>query len=79
MFVEQKGQGVILVVYSVILTRGIAELAADMDMPDCALINEYGYASQELLNTMLVGLGSTNVHDGNKDLGDGMVLKGIQK
>ena len=45
MFVEQKGQGVILVVYSVILTRGIAELAADMDMPDCALINEYGYAS----------------------------------
>ena len=45
MFVEQKGIGVILVVYSVILTRGIAELAADMDMPDCALINEYGYAS----------------------------------
>ena len=44
-FVEQKGQGVILVVYSVILTRGIAESAADKDMPDCALINKYGYAS----------------------------------
>ena len=45
MFVEQKGQGIILVVYSVILLREIAELAADMDMSDCALINEYGYAS----------------------------------
>ena len=50
-----------------------------MDMPDCALINEYGYASQELLNTMLVGRGSSNVHDGDKDLGDGMLLKGIHK
>lgn len=50
-----------------------------MDMPDCSLINEYGYASQELLNTMLVGTGSTNVHDGNKDLGEGMILKGVQK
>ena len=28
---------------------------------------------------MLVGLGSKNVHNGNKDLEDGMVLKGIQK
>jgi hypothetical protein len=28
---------------------------------------------------MLVGIGSTNVHDGNKDLGEGMILKGIQK
>lgn len=78
-YVEPKGQGVIVLVYSVILTRGLQELAADMDMPDCALINEYGYASQELLNTMLVGQGSSNVHDGIKDLGEGMILKGILK
>ena len=28
---------------------------------------------------MLVGRGSSNVHDGDKDMGEGLVLKGIQK
>ena len=26
---------------------------------------------------MLVGVASSNVHDGNKDMGDGLILKGI--
>ena len=51
----------------------------DMDSEEITLVNEYGYASQELINTMLVGRGSTNVHDGDKDLGDDFILKGIQK
>ena len=50
-----------------------------MDLPDICLINEYGYASQELLNTMLVGRAATNVHDGDKDMGEGLILKGIPK
>jgi|Transcript_7405 hypothetical protein len=48
-------------------------------MEGCALINEHGYASQELINIMLVGRACSNVHDGDKDLGDGMVLKGIPR
>lgn len=28
---------------------------------------------------MLVGKGSSNVQDGDKDMGDGLILKGIQK
>ena len=69
----------ILLVYSVVLSKGVQELSGDMDMEGITLVNEMGYASQELLNTMLVGRGSSNVHDGDKDMGEGLVLKGIQR
>ena len=49
-----------------------------MDLADSTLINQHGYASQELINIMLVGKASSNVHDNDKDLG-GMILKGIDK
>jgi ubiquitin carboxyl-terminal hydrolase MINDY-3/4 len=78
-FLDRSGPGVVLLVYSVILTRGIERIREDMDMPDCSLVNEHGYASQELLNIMLVGKAASNVHDGNKDLGGGFILKGIHK
>ena len=78
-FLSEVGPGVVCLVYSVILTKGVQELAADMDMEGIVLINEYGYASQELINTMLVGRASTNVHDGDKDLGDNFILKGIHR
>ena len=48
-----------------------------MDMEDITLVNEYGYASQELINTMLVGKAASNTHDGDKDMGGDMILKGI--
>ena len=50
-----------------------------MDIGENCLINEYGYASQELLNTMLVGRAASNVHDGDKDMGDNFILKGISR
>jgi len=78
-FTDRSGPGVVLLVYSVILTRGIDKIREDMDMPDCSLVNEHGYASQELLNIMLVGKAASNVHDGSKDLGGGFILKGIHK
>ena len=78
-FVDKQGPGVVLLVYSTILTKGVQELTNDMDMTEITLVNEHGYASQELINTMLVGKAATNVHDGDKDMGDDLVLKGIQK
>lgn len=48
-----------------------------MDLEDNCLINEHGYASQELINTMLVGRASSNVHNGDRDMGEGLILKGI--
>lgn len=77
-FVEEKGHGVVCLVYSVMLSKGIEQMEADFDF-EIGLINEYGYASQELINTMLVGRAATNVHDGDKDVGDGFILKGINR
>ncbi len=38
-------QGVILLVYSVICTRGVKNISDDMDMVGNTLLNEHGYAS----------------------------------
>ena len=50
-----------------------------MDLEGSTLINEHGYASQEIINLMVTSKAKSNVHDGDKDLGDGFVLKGIEK
>ncbi len=42
-------------------------------------MTEHGYASQELINVMLVGKASSNVFNGDKDLGDNFTIKGISK
>lgn len=78
-FVEQVGPGVVCLVYSVILSKGVQEMLDDFDFEGIGLVNEYGYASQELINTMLVGRGASNVHDGDKSMGDDLVLKGIPR
>jgi ubiquitin carboxyl-terminal hydrolase MINDY-3/4 len=72
-------QGVILLVYSCILTRGVKLIQSDMDLEGGTLLNEHGYASQEIINLMLIGQAKSNVHDGDNDLGEGFVLKGIEK
>lgn len=66
-------------VYSVICTRGLQNIQSDMDMIGNTLLNEHGYASQEIINLMLQGSAKSNVHDGDRDLGDGFVLKGVHK
>ena len=42
-------------VYSAMLTRGLANVARDMDSPDLSLIGAHGYCSQELVNLLLTG------------------------
>lgn len=74
---SQGCQGVILLVYSVILTKGMSNIREEMDLEGNTLINEHGYACQELINLMLVGEAKSNVHDGDRDMGDGLVLGGI--
>ena len=78
-FVNADGHGVILLVYSVILTKGLRNVISDMDMQDNSLLTEHGYASQELINIILVGKASSNVFNGDKDMGDNFILKGIHK
>ena len=50
-----------------------------MDMRDNSLLTEHGYASQELLNIILVGKAASNVFDGDKDMGDNFIIKGVHK
>lgn len=78
-FTDQFGFGAILLVYSVILTRGLDSVKTDMDVETNTLLNEHGYASQELVNLMLVGRACSNVHDGDKDMGDNFMLKGLHR
>ena len=48
-------------------------------MKDNSLLTEHGYASQELINIILVGKAASNVFDGDKDMGDNFILKGINR
>jgi len=75
-FAERNGCGVLLLVYSAILTRGVANVRSDMDVPDTALLAPHKYCSQELVNLLLVGKAFSNVFDGTMDVG-GSTLKGI--
>ena len=51
----------------------------DKDMLENTLINEHGYASQELINCMLTGLAVSNPHDGDIDVDEGFMVKGVKK
>lgn len=50
-----------------------------MDIKDNSLLTEHGYASQELLNVLLVGKAVSNVFNGDKDMGDNFIIKGVHK
>ena len=78
-FTSETGPGVVCLVYSAILTRGINGIDGDKDLSDMTLINEHGYASQELINTMVTGKAASNCHDGDKDVGDNFIIKGIDR
>jgi ubiquitin carboxyl-terminal hydrolase MINDY-3/4 len=63
----------VLATYSLLLSRGLERVTADVD--DAlgqrnTLIDRHGYASQELVNLLLIGRAVSNVFDGNKSLDD---------
>uniref|UniRef100_A0A7S4JNG4 Deubiquitinating enzyme MINDY-3/4 conserved domain-containing protein n=1 Tax=Prymnesium polylepis TaxID=72548 RepID=A0A7S4JNG4_9EUKA len=78
------GPGIILLLYSLVLTRGLAMVQRDADFPT-PLIGTNGYCAQELVNLLLVGRAHSNVFDGEKTVGgddgcgDGARLRGIPR
>lgn len=83
-FMRPQGPGVLLLLFSVILTR--EDIKSDMDHAlhpgETALIGRHNYAGQELVNLLLFGRACSNVFDGKKDLGQGkdkMVLQGVER
>jgi len=62
--------GILLFLYSLILTKGIAELSTEMSEASELLIDPiHGHGSQSLINLMLTGRGVNYVWDHEQDVG----------
>lgn len=71
--------GVLLVLYSVVLTRGVESVKAELnDTGEPLIDNTYGYGSQSLINLMLTGSATAHVFDNFEDVG-GMRLQGLSQ
>lgn len=80
--------GVMNFVFSVVRTKSVAAIRAEMDDPGVALTGQFGHCSQELLNLLLTGYAVSNVFDGSVPLGGtggggaaddatGLMLRGV--
>lgn len=63
-----RAPGVAMLLYSLLLTRGIAMVQRDADFP-ATLIAPNGYCAQELVNLLLFGRAHSNVFDGEQTVG----------
>lgn len=75
-FLVENGFGVLMFLYSAILTRGIQTIRSDMDDANGKLIGMHGYCTQDLVHLLLCGYAASNTFDGVKKLDD-ITLKGI--
>ncbi|CAD7697562.1 unnamed protein product [Ostreobium quekettii] len=75
-YMERGGWGIVLFLFSVLLTKGIKQVQSEMDDPSSCLTGAHGYCSQELVNLLLCGQAATNVFDGNQEI-EGQLLHGI--
>ncbi|XP_050736680.1 probable ubiquitin carboxyl-terminal hydrolase MINDY-4 isoform X2 [Eriocheir sinensis] len=80
-FTSEASSGCVILLYSLVLTRGITNITEDMDPGGGHLINSHGYSSQEIVNLLLTGRAFTNTFNGDHKLGNSpsrsMVLRGI--
>lgn len=55
LLMEEGGWGLVLVLSSLVLSRGITAVRGDMDEPSNGLMGAHGYCTQELVNLVLTG------------------------
>uniref|UniRef100_A0A1A9X4J8 Ubiquitin carboxyl-terminal hydrolase MINDY n=1 Tax=Glossina brevipalpis TaxID=37001 RepID=A0A1A9X4J8_9MUSC len=71
--------GVLLFMYTVLLTKGIDNVNSELsDTSEPLIHNTYGYGSQALINLMLTGRAVAHVWDNDQDVG-GLKLRGISE
>ncbi|PFX20022.1 Protein FAM188A [Stylophora pistillata] len=71
--------GVLLFLYSVLLTKGLENIKSEMEDVGEPLVDEsFGHGSQTLINLMLAGYRVSNVWDSSRTL-SGLELRGIPK
>lgn len=80
---KPDGHGCCLFVYSMMLTRTIGGIRADMDSAlgqTATLIGAHNYATQEMVNLMLCGRAHSNVFNGTMTMDggtDSITLRGV--
>eukprot|EP00949_MAST-11_sp_MAST-11-sp1_P000576 g576.t1 len=74
-FTDPEGFGVAALTYSAIFSRGLDNVVSDRD-EEISLIDRHNYASQSLVNLLLVGKAVNQAFDGEREFG-GMLLRGI--
>lgn len=75
----QETFGVVLYLYSIILTKGIEQIKNEVEDPGEQFIDSiHGHGSQSLINLLLSGKAVTNVWDNDKDI-SGLKLRGIPR
>jgi hypothetical protein len=74
-FEDRYGNGVVLLLYGVMLSRGLKGIRSDMDSEYSTLIGDHGYCTQESVNLLLTGRAFSNVFDNEKTI-DNMLLRG---
>ncbi|XP_076034182.1 ubiquitin carboxyl-terminal hydrolase MINDY-3 [Oratosquilla oratoria] len=71
--------GVLLFLYSLILTKGVKRVMEEMgDLSESLIDSSEGHGSQALINLLITGRASSFVWDGSKDVG-GLSLIGIER
>lgn len=71
--------GVLLFMYTVLLTKGVENVNSELsDTSEPLIHNTYGYGSQALINLMLTGRAVAHVWDNDQDVG-GLKLRGLNE
>lgn len=75
----QQASGVLLYLYSIILTKGVEQIKNEVEDPGTALIDGiHGHGSQSLINLLITGKAVSNVWDNDKEV-CGLKLCGISR
>ncbi|KAL3831441.1 hypothetical protein ACJMK2_023192 [Sinanodonta woodiana] len=75
----QNNNGVLLYLYSLVLTKGLEQIKNEVEDPGQSLIDGvHGHGSQSLINLMITGQAVNNVWDNDKDV-SGLKLRGIPR
>lgn len=81
LFEAEGSSGVLLALYSTVLSRTVEKIRNEMDEPNGKLLGAYSYCSQEMVNLFMTGQAVSNVFNDKMELNGGTgivtVLKGI--
>ncbi len=76
----RESGGLVAFVVSVLEARGLERVRADMDDGSAKLTGQFAHCGQELLNLLLTGRATSQLHDGTVPLADtGLELRGVME